>query len=157
MQYEQAFASFSKPGKSSEEALERLNKVLEYDPRSAMPMRSRAMCCWKCCRTLTTRCLRRSWRCSMPRRTRILSIRSRLIYEKRGQYAEAERAMREALVVNPNYVDVYFSLGILYADEMKDPVKSVEGVHAATSNLGEPCPCPGCCCTVNTHEAIAGC
>jgi tetratricopeptide (TPR) repeat protein len=49
-----------------------------------------------------------------------------LIYEKRGQYAEAERAMREALVVNPNYVDVYFSLGILYADEMKDQSKSVE-------------------------------
>jgi hypothetical protein len=29
-------------------------------------------------------------------------------------------------VVNPNYVDVYFSLGILYADEMKDQSKSVE-------------------------------
>ena len=49
-----------------------------------------------------------------------------LIYEKRGQYADAERAMREALVVNPNYTDVYFSLGILYADEMKDQPKSVE-------------------------------
>ncbi|HSQ52079.1 MAG TPA: hypothetical protein VLL94_12530, partial [Nitrospiraceae bacterium] len=43
-----------------------------------------------------------------------------------GQYADAERAMREALVVNPNYTDVYFSLGILYADEMKDQPKSVE-------------------------------
>ena len=51
-----------------------------------------------------------------------------LIYEKRGQYAEAEHAMREALVVNPNYVDVYFSLGILYADEMKDQPKSVEAL-----------------------------
>jgi tetratricopeptide (TPR) repeat protein len=49
-----------------------------------------------------------------------------LIHEKRGQYAEAERAMQAALVVNPNYVDVYFSLGILYADEMKDQSKSVE-------------------------------
>jgi lipoprotein NlpI len=34
--------------------------------------------------------------------------------------------MREALVVNPNYADVYFSLGTLYADEMKDHPKSVE-------------------------------
>jgi Flp pilus assembly protein TadD len=49
-----------------------------------------------------------------------------LIYEKRGQYVEAERAMRESLVVNPNYADVYFSLGILYADEMKDQSKSVD-------------------------------
>jgi hypothetical protein len=29
-------------------------------------------------------------------------------------------------VLNPNYADVYFSLGILYADEMKDEPKSVE-------------------------------
>ncbi len=49
-----------------------------------------------------------------------------LIYEKRGQYAEAERAMREALIVNPGYVDVYFSLGTLYADQMKDQRKAVE-------------------------------
>jgi tetratricopeptide (TPR) repeat protein len=49
-----------------------------------------------------------------------------LIHEKRGQYAEAEYAMRKALVVNPNYTDVYFSLGILYADKMKDQSKSVE-------------------------------
>jgi tetratricopeptide (TPR) repeat protein len=49
-----------------------------------------------------------------------------LIFEKRGQYVEAERAMREALVVNPNYADVYFSLGALYADELKDQSKSVE-------------------------------
>jgi len=37
-----------------------------------------------------------------------------------------ERAMREALVVNPSYVDVYFSLGELYADKIKDQKKSVE-------------------------------
>ncbi len=49
-----------------------------------------------------------------------------LIHEKRGQYVEAERAMREALVVNPNYVDVYFALGSLYADRVKDQSKSVE-------------------------------
>ena len=49
-----------------------------------------------------------------------------LIHEKRGQYIEAERAMREALVVNPNYSDVYFSLGILYADKLMDQSKSVE-------------------------------
>ena len=49
-----------------------------------------------------------------------------LIHEKRGQYVEAERAMMASLVVNPNYADVYFSLGVLYADEMKDQSKSVD-------------------------------
>ena len=49
-----------------------------------------------------------------------------LIYEKRGQYAEAERALRAALAANPNYVDVYFTLGALYADELKDQKKAVE-------------------------------
>jgi lipoprotein NlpI len=34
--------------------------------------------------------------------------------------------MRAALVVNPNYVDVYFSLGLLYADKIQDQSKSVE-------------------------------
>ena len=34
--------------------------------------------------------------------------------------------MREALVVNPNYVDVYFSLGLLYADKLQDQSKSIE-------------------------------
>jgi len=73
-----------------------------------------------------------------------------LIYEKRGQYAEAEHAMRDALVVNPNYLDVYFSLGVLYADEMKDQPKSVEaftrylelgGNHArARAAVAQPAP-----------------
>ncbi|HEU4505613.1 MAG TPA: hypothetical protein VFR79_12320, partial [Nitrospira sp.] len=40
--------------------------------------------------------------------------------------AEAERAMRAALEVNPGYVDVYFTLGGLYADHLKDQKKAVE-------------------------------
>ena len=49
-----------------------------------------------------------------------------LIYEKRGEYAEAEKALRAALATNPSYVDVYFTLGALYADELKDQKKAVE-------------------------------
>jgi tetratricopeptide (TPR) repeat protein len=48
-----------------------------------------------------------------------------LIHEKQGRFAEAEGAMLEALKVNPSYSDVYFSLGTLYADHMKDQQKSV--------------------------------
>ncbi|MFO0768725.1 MAG: tetratricopeptide repeat protein [Nitrospiraceae bacterium] len=49
-----------------------------------------------------------------------------LVFEKQGQFKEAERAMQQALVVNPAYTDVYFSLGTLYADHLNEPVKSVD-------------------------------
>jgi lipoprotein NlpI len=34
--------------------------------------------------------------------------------------------MHQALVVNPAYGDVYFSLGELYADHLNEPQKSVD-------------------------------
>jgi Tfp pilus assembly protein PilF len=34
--------------------------------------------------------------------------------------------MRDAVAVNPNYADVYLSLGELYADHIKDQPKAVE-------------------------------
>ena len=43
-----------------------------------------------------------------------------------GSMPKPSGLMREALVANPNYTDVYFSLGILYADHLKDQPKSVE-------------------------------
>ena len=49
-----------------------------------------------------------------------------LVLAKQGQYQEAEKVMRQALEVNPAYTDVYFSLGTLYADHLKDSNKSVE-------------------------------
>ncbi|MDH5667292.1 MAG: tetratricopeptide repeat protein [Nitrospira sp.] len=62
-----------------------------------------------------------------------------LIEARRGNVAEAETALQQALKVNPDYQDVYFSLGVLYADHVKDQPKSVDafrrylelgGVHA---------------------------
>jgi uncharacterized caspase-like protein len=124
-QYEQAFALLQ-TGKSPEEALERLNKSLGYDPTfgdayvlksyvllEVLPSLDEALSAAK---------LAVQYAPTNPDSQYTLG----LIYEKRGQFAEAERAMREALVANPNYVDVYFSLGLLYADEMKDQPKSVE-------------------------------
>ncbi|MEQ1626647.1 MAG: hypothetical protein ABL965_04580, partial [Nitrospira sp.] len=46
--------------------------------------------------------------------------------EKRGSFPEAEQALLQALKVNAGYQDVYFSLGTLYADHLKDQAKSVE-------------------------------
>jgi tetratricopeptide (TPR) repeat protein len=125
MHYEQAFVLLQ-TGKSSEEALERLNKSLEYDPTfgDAYVLKSYVLLevLPNLADALSAAKLAVQYAPTNPDSQYTLG----LIYEKRGQYAEAERAMREALVVNPNYVDVYFSLGILYADEMKDQSKSVE-------------------------------
>jgi tetratricopeptide (TPR) repeat protein len=125
MHYEQAFALLQN-GKSQDEALERLNKALEYDPKfgdayvlksyvrlEIIPNIEEAMAAAK---------LAVQYAPDNPDSYYTLG----LIHEKRGQYADAERAMRTALEVNPNYVDVYFTLGSMYADEMKDQKKAVE-------------------------------
>ena len=125
LQYEQAFALLQ-TGKSSEEALERLNKALEYDATfgDAYVLKSYVLLevLPDLADALSAAKLAAQYAPKNPDSQYTLG----LIYEKRGQYTEAERAMREALVVNPNYMDVYFSLGILYADAMKDQSKSVE-------------------------------
>ena len=125
MQYEQAFALLQ-TGKSSEEALERLNKALEYDPTfgDAYVLKSYVLLevLPNLADALSAAKLAVQYAPKNPDSQYTLG----LIYEKHGQYAEAERAMRGALVVNPNYTDVYFSLGVLYADEMKDQPKAVE-------------------------------
>ena len=125
MQYEQAFALLQ-TGNSSEEALERLNIALEYDPTFGDAYVLKSYVSLEVLPNLddalSTAKLAVQYAPKNPDSQYTLG----LIYEKRGQYADAERAMREALVVNPNYTDVYFSLGILYADEMKDQPKSIE-------------------------------
>ena len=125
MQYDQAFALLQ-TGKSSEETLERLDKALEYDPTfgDAYVLKSyvRLEILPNLDDALSAAKLAVQYAPKNPDSYYTLG----LILEKREQFVEAERAMREALVVNPNYADVYFSLGILYADEMKDQPKSVE-------------------------------
>jgi tetratricopeptide (TPR) repeat protein len=125
LQYEQAFALLQ-TGKSSEEALERLNKALEYDPAfgDAYVLKSYVLLevLPNLDSALSAAILAKQYAPKNPDSQYTLG----LIYEKRGQYADAEHAMREALVVDPNYKDVYFSLGVLYADEIKDQPKSVE-------------------------------
>ena len=49
-----------------------------------------------------------------------------LVLQRKGQFDQAERALRQALTVDPNYSDVYLSLGDLYADDLKNQKKAVE-------------------------------
>ncbi len=125
MQYEQAFALLQN-GKSPDEALERLNKALEYDPTfgDAYVLKSyvRLDVVPNLDEALTAANAAVQYAPDNPDSHYTLG----LIYEKRGQYPEAERAMRQALTAKPDYVDVYFTLGSLYADRIKDQRKAVE-------------------------------
>jgi uncharacterized caspase-like protein len=49
-----------------------------------------------------------------------------LVLQKKGRFADAEKAFLQALVVNPGYSDVHLSLGDLYAEDLKDRKKAVE-------------------------------
>ena len=94
MQYEQAFALLQ-TGKAPEEALERLNKALEYDPTfgDAYVLKSyvRLEVLPNLDEALPPAKLAVQYAPKNPDSHYTLG----LIYEKRGQYAEAERAMRE--------------------------------------------------------------
>jgi len=124
-QYEQAFVLLQ-TGKLAEEALERLNKALEYDPTFGDAYVLKSYVLLEVIPDLDAALSAAKLAVQYAPKNPDSQYTLGLIHEKRGQYAEAERAMQAALVVNPNYVDVYFSLGILYADEMKDQSKSVE-------------------------------
>jgi len=49
-----------------------------------------------------------------------------LIEERRGNFVEAETALRQALTLDPDFLDAYFSLGVLYADHLKNQQKSID-------------------------------
>jgi tetratricopeptide (TPR) repeat protein len=125
MQYEQAFALLQS-GRSQDEALERLNKALEYDPTfgDAYVLKSyvRLEVVPDLEDALAAAKLAVQYAPNNPDSYYTLG----LIYEKRGQYAEAEKALRTALATSPSYVDVYFTLGSLYADRLQDQPKAVE-------------------------------
>jgi tetratricopeptide (TPR) repeat protein len=123
-QYEQAF-SLLQQQKSAEEALERLDRAIAYDPTfgDAYVLKSyvRLEVLPNIDEALSTAKLAVQHAPQNPDSFYTLG----LVLEKREQYAEAEQAMRQALTINPDYVDVYFSLGTLYADHLHDEQKAV--------------------------------
>ena len=124
-QYEQAF-SLLQQQKSAEEALERLDKAIQYNPSfgDAYVLKSyvRLEILPNLDEALSAAKLAVQYAPQNPDSHYTLG----LILEKRGAFPEAERALLQALAVNPTYADVYYSLGTLYADNLKDQTKSVE-------------------------------
>jgi tetratricopeptide (TPR) repeat protein len=124
-QYERAVVLL-REGKSGAEALERLDRALGYDPTygEAYVLKSyvRLEVVPNLDEALATGLLAVKYAPENPDSFYILG----LIHEKRGTFVEAEAALRQALLVNNTYQDVYFALGTLYADHLNDQAKSVE-------------------------------
>lgn len=124
-QYEQA-VTLLQSGKSSEEALERLNKAVEYDPTFGEAYVLKSYVRLDVLPNLDEALAAAKLAVQHAPKNPDSHYTLGLIYEKRGQFPEAEQAMLEAVKVNPNYSDVYFSLGLMYADGMKNEQKSVD-------------------------------
>ncbi|OQW34262.1 MAG: hypothetical protein A4E19_02035 [Nitrospira sp. SG-bin1] len=124
-QYERAFALL-REGRSAEEALERLDRAIGYDPTygDAYVLKSyvRLEVVPNLDEALAIGLLAVKYAPGNPDSFYTLG----LIYEKHGKFAEAESAFRQALRVNNDYQDVYFALGTLYADHLNDHPKSME-------------------------------
>jgi tetratricopeptide (TPR) repeat protein len=124
-EYDKAFALLQQQ-RSVQEALERLDKAIEYSPAygDAYVLKSYLLLEFvpNLDEALKTARLAVKHASGNPDSHFTLG----LIHQKRGEYAEAERALLQALTVNPNYSDVYLSLGDLYAENLKDKKKSVE-------------------------------
>jgi len=125
VQYERALALMQE-GKSPDEALDRLNRAIEYDPTfgeayllksylrlEVLPDLDEALASGK----LAVR-----YAPDNPDSFYTLG----LIHEKRGDFVEAEVALQQALHVKADYPDAYLSLGLLYADRLNNRPKSVE-------------------------------
>jgi tetratricopeptide (TPR) repeat protein len=123
--YELAFALLQE-GKASEEAVERLDRAIEYDPTygDAYVLKSyvRLEVLPDLDEALSAGLLATQYATDNPDSFFMLG----LIHEKRGAFRDAETAFQQALRVNNAYQDAYLALGALYADQLNEPNKSVE-------------------------------
>ncbi|MDR4479112.1 MAG: caspase family protein [Nitrospira sp.] len=125
VQYEQAFALLQQQ-KSAEEALERLNRAITYDPSFGDAYVLKSYLRLEVLPNLDESLAAARAAVQHAPQNPDSHYSLALALEKKGQYQEAEQAMQQALVVNPAYADVYFSLGALYADHLNEPQKSVD-------------------------------
>ncbi|KXK03573.1 MAG: Tetratricopeptide repeat protein [Nitrospira sp. OLB3] len=124
-QYEQAFALLQQQ-KSAEEALERLNRAIAYDPSFGDAYVLKSYVRLEVLPNLEESLAAARAAVQYAPQNPDSHYSLGLVLEKQGQYAEAEKAMQQSLAVNPAYTDVYLSLGLLYADYLNEPHKSVD-------------------------------
>jgi hypothetical protein len=125
VQYEQAFALLQRQ-QSAEEALERLNRAITYDPSFGDAYVLKSYIRLEVLPDLEESLAAAQAAVQHAPQNPDSHYSLALALEKKGQHQEAERAMLQALAVNPAYTDVYFSLGALYADHLNEPQKSID-------------------------------
>jgi tetratricopeptide (TPR) repeat protein len=124
-EYDQAFSMLQQQ-QSAQEALARLNKALEYYPDYGDAYVLKSYIYLEHVPNLAEALSAAQSAVRFAPNNPDSSYTLGLVLQRRGQFAEAEQAMRQALVVNPNYSDVYLSLGDLYAEDLKDKAKALD-------------------------------
>jgi len=124
-EYDKAFALLQEQ-KSLEEAMERLDKAIRYNPAygDAYVLKSYLLLdrLNRPDEALTAAELAVKHAPTNPDSFYTLG----LVQQKKGRFAEAEQAFLQAVKVNPAYTDVHLSLGDLYAVDLKDRKKAVD-------------------------------
>ncbi len=123
-QYELAFALLQE-GRSAQEALDRLDKAIGYVPTfgDAYVLKSYVLLDIQPDLDAALAAAELGVKYSPQNPDSHFTLG--LIHARRGNYPGAEQAFQQALVVNPQYTDVYLSLGDLYAEKLNDPAKAI--------------------------------
>lgn len=122
--YEQAFAALQK-GRPAAEALEHLDRAIEYDPTYGDAYVLKGYVHVEAAPDLDAAFAAGQLAVKHAPANPDSYYTMGLIQEKRGNFVEAETALLQALKINADYQDVYFSLGTLYADHLNDRPKSI--------------------------------
>lgn len=124
-EYETAFAILQQQG-PVEDAIERLNKAIEYNPAFGDAYVLKSFLFLDFLRNLDEAMVAGEQGVKYAPNNPDAHYTLGLVFQRKGQFKEAEKALRQALAVNPNYTDVYLTLGDLYAQDLKDKDKSIE-------------------------------
>jgi tetratricopeptide (TPR) repeat protein len=124
-EYEQAFSMLQQQ-QPLDEAIARLNKALQYNPTYGDAYVLKSFVYLELTPNLQEAMAAAEQAVKYAPQNPDAPYTLGLIHQKKGQFAEAEQAMRQALAINPDYSDVYLSLGDLYAEDLKEQAKAIE-------------------------------
>lgn len=124
-EYEKAF-SILRRQRSPQEALDRLNKAIEYSPTYGDAYVLKSYLYLEFLPNLGEALVAAELAVKHAPDNADSHYTLGLVLQRKGQFKEAERALLQALTVNPTYTEAYLSLGDLYAEDLKDQKKSIE-------------------------------
>ena len=123
LQYEEAFKLLQTRG-STDEALARLEKALELDPTLGDAYVLKSYVQLELRHNPDEALSAAKLAVQHAPRNPDSHYTLGLVQEKKHAFAEAEHAYLDAVKINPEYADVYLSLGMLYEDSLQDSDKA---------------------------------